>query len=116
VIFRVLAANSIGSADTMRVSFGSSVFDFGDADFDSGDDKTDPFGPSLEIPANTPITFTNSATYGTPPVVLSGSNPSSGNSWGLQGFTVEAVPEPSGIIVICLGALGLGAARLRKMA
>lgn len=107
IIFRTLDARRFDEADTMRVTFGMEEFNFADGAFDSSDNKADPFGSSLVIPANTNITFTNSRTY--PSFPLTGSNPSGGDNWGLQGFVVETVeiPEPTAILLIFSVIAGL---------
>jgi hypothetical protein len=112
IIFRSIDGRRIDSGDMMRVTFGSFTFDFTDANFDSGDDITDPFGPSLTIPANTEIKFSNSAVY--PSLPLTGSDPSAGAAWGLRAFSVETVPEPSALLIAGLGFIGLGMVRRQK--
>jgi hypothetical protein len=112
VIFRLIAAASVGSADTMQITFGSSTFNFADGDFNSSDDKADPFGPTEVIPAGTNITFRNSGTY--PSFPLTTTNPAAGNAWGLNGFTVETVPEPSALFLVIFGSIGIGMTLLRR--
>lgn len=96
IIFRTLDARRFDSVDTMRVTFGTEIFDFIETDFDSSDNRADPFGTDMVIPADTNITFINSRNYdGLTPLPLigpgSGNGPPAGDAWGLQGFIVETV-------------------------
>lgn len=107
VILREIAVGSMESGNLMRVTFGTHTFNFAGSDFLPDETLADPFGPSLVIPQNTLITITNSASA---PLTVSES--AFGNlSWGLQGFTVETIPEPStgllagGLLAVLLGGV-----------
>jgi hypothetical protein len=111
IIFREIDAVSIGGSDIMRVAFNSSTFDFGDSDFNSSDNKTDPFGSLALIPANTNITFTNTTSAPFNPYDTSAT---STNVWRLVSFTVEQVPEPSSIGMIGIASVGAVSVAFRR--
>jgi hypothetical protein len=111
VIIRTIDTRRFDESDTMRVTVGASVFNFGFSDFDVDDVTSDPLGASFVVPANTNITILNSAVYAAFP--LTGSNPDGGLSWGLDGLTVELVPEPSCFAIMCVGIVGVAAMRRR---
>lgn len=118
VIFNEFELVSFNGAETIRVTVGSSVFDFIVADttpsgsnllINSTSSSSDPLF-SFAIPANTNITISNS---NTPPLSQTKSVEFT-SQWRLRSFTVTPVPEPSHMMLIGIGTIALGVVRLRQ--